>query len=235
MEELVNYFAEKNEMKQYSSQIGSQYCYKCKHRDHDSTFVTYCSNDCGFKFTYRLRGNTPVGYYLVSEKTCLIHKQDCSNSTSNLNLTTDPRTLASKIAHLFESENPSIDTIKNCIRTFNKALLSESDLKYIKKLAREEYYGSSADKMGQLVCFCQNLSETHNWKFKMEFVEGMISSLILIPPWATHLITYFHSPFITDAKFSSENLRFIIGLVVDGENRNQLAGLFIRGNEDSYG
>ena len=51
----------------------------------------------------------------------------------------------------------------------------------------------------------------------MEFTNGMIFSLILFPPWSSHLLKFYHNPLIVDATFTCENLRFISGVIVDGE------------------
>ena len=39
----------------------------------------------------------------------------------------------------------------------------------------------------------------------MEFVDGMLASIILFPPWFENLIKYYYNPLIVDATFSAEN------------------------------
>ena len=63
----------------------------------------------------------------------------------------------------------------------------------------------------------------------------MIASLILFPPWAAQLLKFYHNPLIVDATFTCENLRFISGVIVDGEWNTQTIGLIIRGTEDTQG
>ena len=63
----------------------------------------------------------------------------------------------------------------------------------------------------------------------------MIASLILFPPWAAQLLKFYHNPLIVDATFTCENLRFISGVIVDGELHTQTIGLMIRGTEDTQG
>ncbi|KAK8839983.1 hypothetical protein M9Y10_031268 [Tritrichomonas musculus] len=63
----------------------------------------------------------------------------------------------------------------------------------------------------------------------------MIASLILFPPWAAQLLQFYHNPLIVDATFTCENLRFISGVIVDGEWNTQAIGLIIRGTEDTQG
>ena len=125
--------------------------------------------------------------------------------------------------------------VKNAIKCFNEEEFSVSELKYIKKLAKKHYFKGSTTTISQLVQFCNELMSTHNWKFDIQFIEGMIASLILFPPWAENLIKYFCNPLIVDATFSIENLRFISAVVIDGEWQTQVIGLVICGTEDSKG
>ena len=69
----------------------------------------------------------------------------------------------------------------------------------------------------------------------MQFTDGILSSIVLFPPWSENLIKYYHNPMIVDATFSNENLRFISAVIMDGEGNTQTVGLVIRGTEDSTG
>lgn len=75
----------------------------------------------------------------------------------------------------------------------------------------------------------------HNWKFEMEFFEGMLALLILFPPWAEQMLKFYYDTLIVDATFSLDNLRFISGVIVDDEWNTQVIGLVIRGTEDTNG
>ena len=48
-------------------------------------------------------------------------------------------------------------------------------------------------------------------------------------------LKFYHNPLIVDATFTCENLRFISGVIVDGEWNTQIIGLIIWGTEDTQG
>ena len=55
------------------------------------------------------------------------------------------------------------------------------------KLAKLQFFKNATTTISQLVQYCQDFVTTNQWKFEMEFTNGMISSLILFPPWSSHL------------------------------------------------
>ena len=89
------------------------------------------------------------------------------------------------------------------------------------------------DTIPQLLKFCDSLSNVHNWKYHTEYIDQMISAIILFPPWAENVTKHYHSPLIVDATFTAEDLRFTHAVVIDGERHTQIVGLVIRGTEDS--
>ena len=235
-ESIETYFDNQEDMKVYCSQIAGERCIKYKVRNNGNYYKIFCNEaDCPFQIIYNQRDskNFMRGYYLISDKTSLFHKDNCPNSIKNLNDTKDPKTIAKQILPLFTERFPSLCEIKNAIQCFNGNEFSKSELKYIKKLAKLQFFKDATTTISQLVEYCQNLVKTHNWKFDIEFQEGMVSSLILFPPWAEHLLKFYHDPLIVDATFTIENLRFISGVIVDGEWNTQTFGLVIRGTEDT--
>lgn len=175
------------------------------------------------------------GFYLISQSTCLHHQANCPNIISNIQDTKNPKFIAKQILPLFKERFPSLCEIKSAIQCFNGNDFSKSELKYIKKLAKLEFFHDATTTISQYIDYCQNLRNTHNWQFQIEFVDGMIASLILFPPWAAQLLQFYHNPLIVDATFTCENLRFISRVIVDGEWNTQAIGLIIRGTEDTQG
>lgn len=236
--DLENFFKNKDEMKAYCSKVAGKECIKCKTRNNGNYYKIFCTeSDCQFQITYNRRDSerNKNGYYLVFKGTCLNHKIDCPNCVLNLSQTKDPKFISKQILPLFEEKSPSLNEIKSAIKCFNSEEFSRTELKYIKKLAKKHFFKEATSTISQLIKFCQELVEIHNWKLDLDFIEGMLSSIILFPPWAKSLIQYYHDPLIVDATFSCENLRFISAVIIDGEWNTQVVGLVIRGTEDTKG
>ena len=236
--DLEAFFANNEEMKAYCTHIAGEKCIHYKIRNNGNYYRIFCNEpDCPFQITYSQRNSQKFqhGFYLISQSTCLDHKANCANSISSVDDTKNPKYISKQILPLFEDHIPSLCEIKSAIRCFNHNDFSTSELKYIKKLAKMEFFHGATTPISQLVEFCQNLMTKHNWKFEMEFFEGMLTSLILFPPWAEQMLKFYHDPLIVDATFSTENLRFISGVIVDGEWNTQVIGLVIRGTEDTNG
>ena len=51
----------------------------------------------------------------------------------------------------------------------------------------------------------------------VEYIENMISAIVLFPPWADNVLKYYHSPLIVDATWTDEDLRFTHAAVMDGD------------------
>lgn len=154
---------------------------------------------------------------------------------SNCSITKDAKYISKKILPLFNDRSPSINEIKSAIQCFNEETFSNSELKYIKKLAKKQFFKGLTTTISQLIDYCKTLVSEHKWKFDMQFTDGILSSIVLFPPWSENLIKYYHNPMIVDATFSNENLRFISAVIMDGEGNTQTVGLVIRGTEDSTG
>lgn len=181
IDDLEKFFEDKKESKVSCSEIVEKQCIKYKMRDNGSYFKIFCSEpDCQFQMTYYFRNTDklPKGFYMVIKGTCLNHKVNCSNCISYLSNTKNAKFISKQIVHLFQEKSPSINEIKY----FNNEEFSLSELKYIKKLAKKQYFLGATTTISQLVQFCQNLVSTHYWKFDMQFIEGMISSIVLFPP-----------------------------------------------------
>ncbi|KAK8900070.1 hypothetical protein M9Y10_002393 [Tritrichomonas musculus] len=185
-EPLITYFMNKEDMKEFCSKIAGGKCIKCKIRNNGNYYKIFCKEtNCSFQITYSPRDSPKYqrGFYLISQSTCLHHQANCPNIISNIQDTKNPKFIAIQILPLFKERFPSLCEIKSAIQCFNGNDFSKSELKYIKKLAKLDFFHDATTTISQLVDSCQNLRNTHNWQFQIEFVDGMIASLILFPPW----------------------------------------------------
>lgn len=183
---LPCYFENQEEMKLQCMKIAGNECIKTKCRNSGTYFKIFCCEpNCKFQITYnrRVSNKSKDGYYLVNKGTCLEHQDNCPNSIANVDQTKDPKYLSKQILPLFEKGSPSLNEIKNTIQCFNNQNFTTSELKYIKKLAKKHFFKGASSILSQLIEFCKNLVSVHNWKFDMEFVDGMLATIILFPPW----------------------------------------------------
>ena len=142
-EPLETYFENQEDMKEYCSKIAGEKCIKCKIRNNGNYYKIYCKEDnCPFQIAYSQRDSQKFkrGYYLILPSTCLHHQAKCPNSISNIQDTKNPKYIAKQILPLFEERFPSLSEIKNAIQCFNENEFSMSELKYIKKLAKLEFF-----------------------------------------------------------------------------------------------
>ena len=177
---MQDYFNNQEDMKAYCSKIAGERCIKHNIRNNGNYYKIFCNEaECPFQITYSQRESKKFrrGYYLISNSTCLNHKANCSNSISNINDTKNPKVIAKQILPLFKERFPSLNDIKSAIQCFNGNEFSKSELKYIKKLAKLQFFKKTTTSISQLVQYCQNFVTTHKWKFEIEFTNGMMSSL----------------------------------------------------------
>lgn len=83
-ESIETYFDNQEDMKVYCSQIAGERCIKYKVRNNGNYYKIFCNEaDCPFQIIYNQRDskNFMRGYYLISDKTSLFHKDNCPSSS----------------------------------------------------------------------------------------------------------------------------------------------------------
>lgn len=143
MDQLETFIENFDDMKAYCSRIAGKECIKCKCRNSGTYYKIFCNEiNCKFQITYnrRISKKSKDGYYLVLKGTCLEHQNDCPNAMSNCSITKDAKYISKKILPLFNDRSPSINEIKSAIQCFNEETFSNSELKYIKKLAKKQFF-----------------------------------------------------------------------------------------------
>ena len=195
------------------------------------------SPNCPFMITYsqRCSNKSPFGYYMIKEKTNLYHLPNCKYDARNKDLLNDADFLSNLIVPLFDEANPSIYVIKKLLESHGIDDISVEKIKYIKKLAKNKIFENKKDSISQLFQFISTKLKEEGWSYDLEFSNGFLVTIILFSPFAAQLIKYYGDPYIVDATFSSEKLRFHTMTVVDGEGLTQLIGIVIRPTEDTHG
>ena len=219
---LPRYFNkdQRKEMKEKCLAVARTYCLKCATRECGNLFRVYCAeSDCGFLIHYNFRygPKNPAGFYLNTKQSNDKHKIDCPNTVSSVDNTRDPKVIAQRILPLFNKKHPSTLDIRNAIRCFNQVEFTDGQIKYIKKLAKAMALLEPKDTIQRLMIICEKLSHVHRWKVHVEYIENMISAIVLFPPWADNVLKYYHSPLIVDATWTDEDLRFTHAAVMDGD------------------
>lgn len=236
---LPFYIESQKEMKDLCLRMCTNMCTRYLVQNNNNYFKFFCRDSgCSFQITYNLRDSqkSKRGYYQVVKGTCLLHKPNCPYSReSNNHANEEPKDLAQQVVRLFQDDNPKLSTVTAFLEKITGRGFTPEQAKYIKKLAKGIHFNHLKHPISQMVDFCQELQRNQNWKFDMEFYEGTLSAIILFPPWAENMIRYYCDPLITDATFSTDQLRFLSAVVVDGLWKTQLVGLVIRATEDSQG
>lgn len=173
-------------------------------------------------------------YYLVIKGTNLNHA-NCSQVIANIKESFDSHVLAKRIMYLFKESMPTINQVMNTLHAKNDNEFSHNEAKYIRHLSKGLFLNTAKDEMNKLFDLAEKLRNEHHWEVNFDFFEGDLTSIILFPPWSRNVLRAYPNPFIVDATFSRENIRFTSCIIVDGELHTQLIGIVIRCTEDSKG
>ena len=236
--ELINFFENRNEMTQFCEQFVRKSTIKYSILNSGNYYKIHCKNpDCPFQISYNLRDSSRCkrGYYLVIKGTCINHKIDCAQSITQIRESLDPHVLSKRILYLFNESKPSINQVINTLQIITDHDFTRNEAKYIRQLAKSLFFNTTKDSLNKLVELANKLKNEHNWDLNYDFFNGILTSIILFPPWAKNILRAYPNPLIVDATFSRENLRFTSCVTVDGELHTQVIGIVIRGTEDSKG
>lgn len=238
IQELTNFFSNREEMINYCIKITRESTIKYSILNSGNYYKIHCKDsECPFQITYNLRDSNkcPRGYYLVIKGTNINHNAKCSHFISNIKESLDPHVLAKRIMYLFNESMPTINQVLNTLHIITDNEFTANEAKYIRHLSKEIFFNTTKDTMNKLVEFAEILKNEHHWELNYDFFEGVLTSIIMFPPWSKNVLKAYPNPLIVDATFSKENIRFTSCVTVDGELHTQLIGIVIRGTEDSKG
>lgn len=139
--------------------------------------------------------------------TNIYHKTNCPQSIENVRQSIDSYVLADRVVPSFKESIPSIIHVKDILKMITGEDFSANETKYIRHLAKEKLFNTTKRTIIQLVEFAEKLKNEHNWEINYDFFEGILTSIVLFPPWSRNVHRSYPNHLIVDATFSEENIR----------------------------